>query len=38
MKKRTDIPRKYAKYESQKKNTPKPKPHTKNLSPIDNQS
>ena len=41
MKKRTDIPRKYAKYESQKKKKhpkTKPKPHTKNLSPIDNQS
>lgn len=43
MKKRTDIPRKFAKYESQKKpqkTKPKPKlkPHTENLSPIDNQS
>lgn len=38
MKKRTDIPRKFAKYESQKKPKTKPKPHAKNLSPIDSQS
>lgn len=42
MKKGTDILRKFAKYESQKKTKTKPKtkpkPHTENLSPIDNQS